>query len=57
MLTGATNLGVKRLGIVFVEDVGGNVGGMMENHCCFGRLRVGGEEEEDRGPVGRGLRR
>ena len=52
MLTATEYLRVKGLGIVLVEDVGGDVGGIIVvNHCCF---RRGGE---DRGSVGRGVGR
>lgn len=56
-LTGTKDLGVKRLGIVFVKDMGGDVGGLMEDHNYFRKLKVEGEEEEDRKSVGRGLER
>ena len=32
LLTSADCLKVERLGIVLVEDVGGNVGGLVEDH-------------------------
>ena len=37
LLTTAYRLKVKRLGIVLVEDVGGNVGGVVEDHLFRNR--------------------
>jgi len=42
LLTTADCLRVKSLGIVLVEDVGGNVGGLVEDHL------LGGGEEASR---------
>ena len=55
-LTSTINLEVERLGIVFVEDVGGNIGSLVVNHRCYRKLGVG-EGEELEGFVGQGLKR
>ena len=44
-LTATQGLSVERLGIVFVEDMGSNVGGVVVDHRCFRRPGVGGGEE------------
>ena len=54
-LTAANDLRVKRLGIVFVEDMGSNVGGVMVNHCRFRRLSVGGGGGRGQGVGGAGI--
>lgn len=54
-LTATKDLRIERLGIVFVEDMWGDVGGVVVNHCYLWRLGVGGEEgKEIKGSMGLG---